>query len=274
MVFGIFASSESKRLKRSQALLKGARQAHEIKRLQFRKNLYDKLTFMYPSIKIVMNTQSPFFLGYRQEGHVFVTGRFDDSRLPSIYDLEQNIEASTFERDVNEFISSMQAYKMRNPCARMMRSSTIGEGYCFEETLYPCEVRLVKNGKAIARSGIFSPKHKGYFDEEIYKHVVEDTNGGPHGISKVSLSVLITNHGETCRDEVTLNYHDNPRKSVSQNTDHYVEVCSMFTPFLREIETSITDSKMREMLWYPSDEDLDDTKIGLPRNNKIKVDWV
>jgi len=61
------------------------------------------------------------------------------------------------------------------------------DGYCYCCEQPPIEIRLKKNGRVIARSGPHSPKHKGYFNEALYRNVVEDITGT--GVSTLSVSI-------------------------------------------------------------------------------------
>ena len=266
-MFNFIPNPELRKRKRKKVLLSKAEHVYSHKKLEFRHGLVNKLKFLHPSIELLINTQSPYFFGYKKDERIFITGRLDDSDLPDIFDLREQIELDDFEEHVREFIGKVHSYKMPRAYNRMVHTY-MGEGSGYEIDLFPCEIRLSKNDKIIARSGLFSPKKKGYFDEILYENIVEDTAGS--GVSSLSLAILVTNYGELNWDEVTYVYQDPPRKSVSQNIEHYIKICSLFTPFLNEIEIDITDPSERDMVYGPSDEDLDDTLLGLPANKRLE----
>jgi len=267
-MFSMFFNSDLRRRKRNERLLAKAEDAYKLKKLEFRHGLLNKLKFLYPNIEILINNQSPCFFGYKKDDQTFITGRLDDSGLPSMLDLRESIDDSDFEEQFYKFIQNVNSYSGPRPYNRLAYVE-VGEGYGYECDLLPCEIRISKNDKIIARSGIFSPKHKGYFDEILYKNVVEDTTGT--GISNLKLSILVTNYGELLWDDITHVYADHPRASTNQNIEHYTKVCSLFTPFLKAIELDITDPSQRNMVYGPSDEDLDDKLLGLPANKRLEL---
>ena len=269
MLFNLFTNPEERKKKKNQALLLMAENVYLQKKLEFRRGLVNKLKFLHPSIEILINTQSPFFFGYKKDERIFVTGRIDDNELPSIFRLREQVNQNNFHERVRDFVSKVNGYSMPQGEHHRMSYSYIGEGFSYETDLFPCEIRLLKNDKIIARSGLFSPKLKGYFDEALYKNIVEDTSGS--GISRLSLAILVTNYGEVNWDEITYIYEDQPRKSTNQNIEHYTKVCALFIPFLNAIEVDITDQFVRDMVYGPSDEDLDDTLLGLPANKRLKL---
>jgi len=64
---------------------------------------------------------------------------------------------------------------------------------------------------------------------------------------------------------------DQPRKRVGSNIEHYVEVCSLFTPLLEEIEQAllsknINDAEYLYLEWNGTDDEVDDTLLGLRAN--------
>lgn len=269
-MFDIFSSPESRKKKKNYKLLSKAEHFHLQKKIEFRHGLVNKLKFLHPSIVVLINTQSPYFFGYEKDERIFITGRLHDDELPSIFELRELVEKNDFDERVREFVSKVNGYQMPRAYSRMTNTHMhMGEGYSYEVDLFPCEIRLSKNDNVIARSGLFSPKKKGYFDKILYENVVEDISGT--GISRINLSILVTNYGELNWDEVTYVYEDHPRKSTNQNMEHYTKVCSLFAPFLNEIEVDITDPFERDMVYGPSDEDLDDTLLGLPANKRLEL---
>ena len=144
------------------------------------------------------------------------------------------------------------------------------DGYCYCCEHPPIEIRLKKNGRVIARSGPYSPKHKGYFNEALYRNVVEDITGT--GVSTLSVSIWYWTGGSSEEDlETFYVYEDQPRATVGPNIDHYTKVCSLFTPLLCEIEEDILSKNINgsDYLEYSdegTEENSDDTLLGLPAN--------
>lgn len=273
-MFGIFLSPEDRLKKRNEAILKRVKDEHACKKLELRQSLFNKMNFLNPTMVLMMNTQSDVFFGYDSQDQYFVCGQFYDSLIGDLFDLEQKLGDSDFELHAQYFLEDMQSeipdYDIENLIGYFFyNGARRDDGYCINTRHPPTEIRIKKNGKVIARSGPYSPKHKGYFKEALYRNVVEDIGGT--GTSTIEVSFGIWNGGEIVVIKTFYVYEDQPRSKVGPDIEHYTKVCSLFTPLLEEIEQdllskNINDAEYLHHLPEGCDQDVDDTLLGLPAN--------
>jgi hypothetical protein len=274
-MFGIFQLPEERLKKRNEAILKRVKAEHARKKHEVRQNLLNKMNFLNPKMVLMKNSQSDVFFGYDSQSEEFSYGKFYDALLGDLFDLEQNLEDTDFEDHVRSFMSGMQLENVERDIEKLVAglfytSRAVQEGGYFISSEHPpIEIRIMKNDKVIARSGPFSPKHKGYFKEALYQNVVEDTAGT--GGSKVVVSLGLWNGGETVVMKTFYVYEDQPRATVGPDIEHYVKVCSLFTPLLEKIEQDILSKNINYADYLHAgmngmDDEVDDTLLGLPAN--------
>ncbi|WP_171093207.1 MULTISPECIES: hypothetical protein [unclassified Ruegeria] len=253
--------------------MKHVKDEHAGMKLEFRQSLLNKMNFLNPKMVLMMNTQSDVFFGYDRQAEYFVCGQFYDSLLGDLLDLEQNLSNSDFELDARNFFERMHKisdYDIKELVSKFnYRGAMRADGYCISTYYPPAEIRILKNDNVIARSGPFSPKHKGYFKETLYQNVVEDIGGT--GVSAIEVSFGIWNGGEIEFVKTFYVYVDHPRAKVGTDIEYYAKVCSLFTPLLDEIEQDmlskdINSAGFLDCLSEGIDEDVDDTLLGLPAN--------
>lgn len=260
--------------KRNRNLLALTKRTHAQKKLAFRQNFINKMNFLNPKMVLMVNSQSDIFFGYDREREHFIRGMFYDSLLGDLFELEQKEQSVYFEDHLKYFMENMD-HDSQELVARYFYYDRGGvqreDGYCYSSSFAPTEIRLKKNGNIIARSRPLSPKHKGYFNESLYRDVVEDTGG--KGVSKLSVSIAFWNGGQEEVMETFYVFEDQPRVSVGQNVDHYTKVCSLFTPLICEVEEDILCKNINygEYLYdgmVGTEEQTDDTLLGLPANHR------
>lgn len=274
-MFRIFQSPEERLKKRNENIFKSVKAEHARKKREFRQNLLNKMNFLNPKMVLMMNSQSDVFFGYSSQSEEFFYGKFYDSLLGDLFDLEQKLGNTDFEVHVRSFMSGMQLGNAKRDIEKLVAelfytNRAIHENGYFISSMYPpIEIRIMKNDKVIARSGSFSPKHKGYFKEVLYQNVVEDTAGT--GVSTVVVSFGLWNGGETVVMKTFFVYEDQPRATVGPDIEHYVKVCLLFTPLLEEIEQDILSKNINYADYLSAgmngmDDEVDDTLLGLPAN--------
>jgi len=235
MLFGVFDSPEKRLRKRNKKHFENVTAIYEGCRLGFRDNAISKLTFMNPDMKFLFNTQCGVFAGLEPEKENFLWGYFDDDELPDLCELEEKQKYSDFPNLCRNFVRRTKDYRPKR--FSFLCGHTEGNGYFYFEGCFIFEILIAKNGKAIARSNASDPKPLGYFRRKLYEHVVQDTSGT--GASTLKIVFYFSNYSESASDEVYFAYQDPPRKDESQSRPHYMQVCSLFLPFLEAGEQQL-----------------------------------
>lgn len=271
----LFSSSAERQKKKNEKLRVRALDILDDRKAGFRENAISKLTFLYPDIVFAVSLHSANFAGYSKDRNQYIFGKFFDDFLPDSLDLQECVEEVDFEDRFIEFIQKVQnftkpkdviidgeARQYRDTHFRYMIDTHGKNGYTLgDDRFFAYEARLIKNDKIFARSSVFSPKPQGYFAERVYRNIVQDITGP--GVSIISLHILSTNWGAISETKIHFAYVDLPRKSEAQSRDHFIKVCSNFMPFLQAIEKNVTSSEIRDSIFSPREEDLNDRAIGL-----------
>lgn len=265
MVFGLVASKAKKQTKKNAEMLDAASKAHFYRRVQFRANAVKELKEVHPDLVFLMNEQSHQFAGFAKKSDTFITGLLYDKQLPDLFDLEENFKenpaAEGFASRAMQFVEDVRSAKAPRPYNWMTRT-TMADGYSYEDNLFPYEIRLYKNDRIVGRSGKFSPKPTGYFEDILRTHIIHDLKGAT--VSTFKVAIHVTNFGEMGKQLVSYAYQDTPRRDITQNYKHFNSVRRMFLPFLEAIEESLTSEDGKDDIFSPREEDIDDEKIGLP----------
>lgn len=252
----IFSSSQQRKLKRNRKQFERLVKALEIRKATFRDNALSKMTFLYPDMQFAMGLTSANFAGYSPQENLFVVGEFLDEYLPDRFELEDRVNDEDFElhaekfaRDTRDFVyesdlEDAQDRRLDEKDTMDFLMRTGDQGYIYSEIWSPYDIRIRKNGRVIGRSSSQSPKPIGYFAEKAYEHVVEDLEGT--GVSNFSIELLLFGNCDLIEREIAFIYIDPPRKSVSQNQDHYLKTCAQFMPFLQAAERFLHDPEWQE----------------------------
>jgi hypothetical protein len=269
----LFGTPDGRLKRKNEAILRRIKDVHLKKKLEFRQSLISKMKFMNPSMVMMANSQSDVFFGYDPKEKYFVSGMFYDSLLGDLFEIEEKVDDPDFSSHAQYFLENMsEEISDSDKCSvagrHLYNNVYPQDGYCISENP-PGEIRVKKNGKVIARSSPFSPKCKGYFKEALYRNVVEDTGG--KGVSNIQVTFGLCNGGQLDIAKTFYVYEDHPRRKSVTNIEHYITVCSLFTPFLEAIEEDLLTENINseDYLYYLSngyDEDADDTLLGLPAN--------
>lgn len=242
MVFGIFSTAEQKIKARNLHLFTSAKAIYEKQKLMFRDNAISKLSFMNPRMKFILNTQCDFFAGIDSDSESFIWGHFDDRKLPNLRELEDSQKYSDFPDLCDSFVTLIRDFYPLGIDSRKVEAGEIG--FSFYEGDFIFDLQVAKNGKVICRSNASNPKPIGYFRDSLYRHVVQDINGS--GVSELRARLYISNYAENFCQDIFFHYQDPPRKVESQSRDHYINVCSLFLPFLEAGELQLRSAGFAE----------------------------
>lgn len=274
-MIGLFSSSTSKIKKKNDALLKKARLALDVRKAEFRNNAVSKLKFLHPDMQFCANIQDADFFAYSAEHDRFEYGRFLDRYLPSLLELEDHAEESEFDQKICIFLKDIQTYVAQPDESVPERYKKYAEwnfkntvekfgssGYILgDESYVPFDIRLYKNERIFARSTTAKPKGSGYFSEKLYKNIVEDIQGAAGHVSTIKLEIVFTNWGSFISKRTCFTYIDPPRKIQSASRDHFITVCSQFSPFLSAMEHYLVRRSKEDHFRDFGDED--DRYLGL-----------
>lgn len=215
-------------------------------------------------MNFLINDDSPYFYGYigdSSDGR-YICGYFNDHELPSVTDLHNKINDYDFKFWYGNFLEWLQLDD---------ENDDVTDYYELGPRLYPLEIQISKNEQVIARAGFRTKKYKGYFQEALYKHVVENVSDA--GFSNLRISIASTNFGEHVTQEIIFRYENNPHNNSIKNMEHYTKVCSLLTPFLNVIEEHFLNQELFEEINLPHMlEEVDNSFYH--DSNWGKVPWV